>query len=87
MMLYALICLSLILASLTGLQFLYMFYLDRLHNSHKTRLRELEKRCKYLTKKLNEAESQITEQNARLGVFYERTDENEEVWADVIDEN
>ncbi len=86
MMLYALICLSLILASLTGLQFLYMFYLDRLHNSHKIRLRELEKRCQYLTKKLDEAETRLAHQGEMINFFDEETGETEEVWADVIDE-
>lgn len=84
-MLYALIGLSLLLASLTGMQFLYMFYLDSVHKQRKARLRELETRCLSLSKRLRELEARVGEQTELLGAFYEETEE-EELWADVIDE-
>ena len=85
-MLYILIGLSLTLASLTGMQFLYMFYLDRVHSQQKSRLRELEKRCKYLSTRLSQAESQLGEQSELIETLYENSEEEEEIWADVIDE-
>ena len=85
-MLYILIGVSLTLASLTGMQFLYMFYLDRVHGQQKIRLRELEKRCKYLSARLSEAESRLGEQSELIETLYETSDEEEEIWADVIDE-
>lgn len=87
MMLFVLIGVSLTLASFAGLQFFYLFYLERVANEHKKRIRELEHHCKFLGKRLNEAESQIVEQNEILETFYEELeDEDEEVWADVIEE-
>lgn len=87
MMSFILIGVSLTLASFAGLQFFYLFYLERVSNEHKKRIRELEHHCKYLSKRLNEAESQLVEQNELLETFYDEfEDEDEEVWADVIDE-
>ena len=88
MLLYGLICLSLSLAGVAGLQFFYMAYLERLDRARKRRLQELEQHCKYLTKRLKETESQITEQNDFIEAIYEESEDEdeEEVWADVIDE-
>lgn len=87
-MLYVLICLSLSLAGVAGLQFFYMVYLERLDRDQKSRLRELEKQTKYLLAKLQDAEKQIVEQNNLIEAFYEDVEEEdeEEVWADVIEE-
>ncbi len=46
MMIYVLIGLSLSLASVAGLQFFYMAYLERLDREHKKRIRELERQTK-----------------------------------------
>jgi 16S rRNA C1402 (ribose-2'-O) methylase RsmI len=88
MLLYGLICLSLSLAGVAGLQFFYMAYLERVDRTRKNRVRELENHCKYLTKRLKDSEAQITEQNDFIEAIYEEfeADEDEEVWADVIDE-
>ena len=88
MMLYVLICLSLSLAGVAGLQFFYMAYIDRLDRARKRRVHELEQHCKYLTKRLKETESQITEQNDFIEAIYEisEDEDEEEIWADVIDE-
>ncbi len=86
-MYFVLIGISLTLASFAGLQFFYLFYLERVSHEHKKRIKELEHHCKYLGKRLNEAETQIVEQNELLETFYEEfDDEEEEVWADVIEE-
>lgn len=86
MLVYVLIGLSLSLAGLAGLQFLYMIYLERMDREHKKRIRELEKHSKHLAVRLYEAEQQIAEQNEILEAFYVDIEEEEEVWADVIDD-
>lgn len=87
-MLYVLICLCLSLAGVAGLQFFYMAYLERLDREHKKRIAELERRCKYLTKRLKETEQQVSEQNDFIESIYNEfeIEDDEEVWADVIDE-
>ena len=86
MMIYVLICLSLALTGLAGLQFFYLIYLERMDKLHKKRIHELEKHSKYLAVRLQEAEQQISEQNEILEAFYVDVEEEEEVWADVIEE-
>lgn len=85
MMIYILIGLSLTLASLTGLQFFYLAYLERLNKEHKRRIYELERHGKYLSNRLSEAEQQIAEQKDLIGTVLDDFEE-EEVWADVIED-
>lgn len=85
-MLYALIGLSLALAGLAAMQFLYLIYLDRMGREYKKRINELENQTKYLSGQLHDAEQEIVEQNELLEAFYENAEEEEDVWADVIDE-
>lgn len=88
-MLYVLICLSLSLAGVAGLQFFYMAYLERLDRTRRRRIYELEQHCKYLTNRLKSAESQITEQSDFIEALYEEMEpeeDEEEVWADVIED-
>jgi 16S rRNA C1402 (ribose-2'-O) methylase RsmI len=85
MMWYVLIGLSLSLAGVAGLQFFYMIYLERMNREQKKRIYELERHTKYLSKRINEAERQITEQNEMLETFFDEVEE-EEVWADVIED-
>lgn len=85
MLYYALICLALVLTGVAGLQMSYMFYLDRLDKDRKNRLRLLERRCKSLTIRLEQAERRVEEQNALINAAYYGED-GDEVWADVIDE-
>ncbi|HEY0429209.1 MAG TPA: hypothetical protein VGC76_15620 [Pyrinomonadaceae bacterium] len=85
-MLYVLIVLSLSLVGLAGLQFFYLVYLERMGREYKKRIHELETHNRYLAHRLEDAEQQITDQNALLEVFYTELDDEEEVWADVIDE-
>ena len=87
MMTYVLIGLSLSLACVAGLQFFYMLYLERISNERKKRIVELERHTKQLAKRLSDAEQQITDQNEILeSVFDEYEEEEEEVWADVIED-
>lgn len=88
MMLYVLIGLSLSLVGVAGLQFFYLIYLERIDREQKKRIHELERHCKLLSNRLVDAEAKIAEQNNLLeGIFDEAEEvEEEEVWADVIDE-
>lgn len=89
MMWYVLICLCLSLAGVAGLQFFYLAYLERIDRERKKRLGELERHIKYLTHRLKDAERQVTEQHKLLEAAYQEfddEDEDEEVWADVIEE-
>ncbi len=83
MLLYALICLSLALVGVAGLQFTYLFYLDRLDRERKKCIREVEHKCRQLTVRLEEAETRIAEQDALIETL---SPESEEAWADVIDD-
>lgn len=86
-MLYFLIGLSLSLAGLSIMQFLYLIYLERMGKEHKKRIHELETHNRYLSRRLEDAEQQINEQNTLIDIFYEEFEnEDEEVWADLIDE-
>ena len=85
MLLYILIGLCLSLTGVAGLQLTYMFYLDRIDRERKKRLYELEHQCKVLSARLKEAQMQLDEQAELLKGFYEEY-EDEEAWADVIDE-
>ena len=83
MMSYILIGLSLSLAGVAGLQFFYLIYLERINNEQKKRIHELERHSKYVSKRLNEAEQQIIQQKEILETVF---DEDEVVWADVIED-
>ena len=87
MMMYVLIGLSLALAGVAGLQFFYMIYLERIDREQKRRIHELEHHCRHLSHRLNAAEQQVTEQSEMIESFFEDiTDEEEEIWADVIED-
>ncbi len=82
---YVLICLSLSLAGVAGLQFFYLVYLERMDKVIKNRLRDVEHQNKYLKLRLRDAELQIAEQAKFIETVYEETID-EDVWADVIEE-
>jgi 16S rRNA C1402 (ribose-2'-O) methylase RsmI len=88
LILYILICLSLSLAGITGLQFFYLAYLDRLDKDQKRRIRELEQHCQHLTNQLHVAETTLAEFEAKSRKKLLSIDEEDdnEVWADVIGE-
>jgi 16S rRNA C1402 (ribose-2'-O) methylase RsmI len=83
---YVLIGLSLSLAGVAGLQFFYMVYLERLEREHKKRIRELERHTKYLSNKLHDAETRVAEQKNLLESFFDELEDEEDVWADVIED-
>lgn len=76
-----LIFLSLTLTCIVGYQIVYFFTLERVRIEQKKYIRELEKKCKDLTKKLEDTQSRLINQPAILNSSLE----TEEVWADIID--
>ena len=84
MLLYALIGLSLALIGVAGLQFTYLFYLDRVDHERKKLVHKLEGECRRLSTRLNEAELKLAERDALINKF--NLGSGDEVWADIIDE-
>ena len=87
MLQYVLICLCLALAGVAGLQFMYMFYLERMDRERKRRIQQLERECRYLRGDLLDAESRIARQENLIAELTETIDDpEEEIWADVIED-
>ena len=86
MTLYVLICLSLSLAGVAGLQFFYLMYLEKMDKFLKSRLHDVERHNKYLQQRLRDAELKIAEQVKLIEAVSEETEE-EDVWMDVIKEH
>lgn len=86
MTLYVLICLSLSLAGVAGLQFFYLAYLERMDKELKKRLREVERQNRYFKQRLADAELKIAEQAKIIETVYENHEDEEEIWADVIED-
>jgi len=86
MLIYFLIGLSLVLVGIVGLQFSYLFYVDRILKERKKYLRSLEQRHARLTERLESAEARIAEQDDLLETAFPKLEREEEVWADVIED-
>jgi hypothetical protein len=83
MLMYALIGLSLVLVGIVGLQFTYLFWIDRVYRERRTYLKDLENRYADLNSRLRSAELRVAEQEELLKTLgYKET----ETWADVIEE-
>ena len=85
MLLYVLIGLCLTLAGIAAFQLMYMFYLDRLDRERKKRIHELEIECRRLGARLTQMEGEMKMKDAMLAMAYPEV-EDEEAWADVIDD-
>ena len=83
---YILIGLSLVLLGVVGLQFTYMFYLDRLDRERKKHLRHLERRNLSLAGQLEAANRRIAEHTAVIEKIYPDSVLEDESWADVIED-
>jgi hypothetical protein len=82
---YVLIGLCLSLSGVAALQLMYMFYLDRLDRERKKRIHELEIERRRLATQLADARNEIAIKNDLLATAFPELQE-EEVWADVLDE-
>ena len=86
MLMYLLIGLSLVLVGIVGLQFSYLFYVDRIYRERKAYLRSLEQRYAKLAARLETAERRVAEQNDLLEMIYPELGKDDEAWADVIED-
>jgi hypothetical protein len=86
MLLYVLIGLSLVLLGIAGLQFTYLFYVDRLYRERKNYTQLLEHKCARLNNRLDAAERKIARQDERLAALRAESGMEDEMWADVIDD-
>lgn len=87
MLYYVLIGLCLSLVGVAGLQLTYLFYLDRVDRERKKRLMELEHRCRDLSASLAMARTRIDEQDEVIENLEVLQHRQEEMWADVLEEN
>ncbi|MBK6723365.1 MAG: hypothetical protein IPO41_12065 [Acidobacteria bacterium] len=83
MLMYALIGLSLVLVGIVGLQFTYLFWIDRVYRERRTYLKDLEHRYADLNARLRSAELRIADQAGLLETLGYK---DSETWADVIEE-
>lgn len=84
MLMYALIGLCLVLTGIAGLQFTYMFWVERLYDERRKHIRALEHKCRDLTTRVEIAEHRVAEQDVILGTA--ELGKEDEAWADVIEE-
>ena len=84
MFMYFLIGLCLVLVGVAGLQFTYLFYIDRLNRERRKYLSALELKCSDLAARLDQAEHRVAEQDELLETVYGKKED--EAWADVIEE-
>lgn len=75
MLMYVLIGLCLVLVGVTGLQFTYLAYVDRLNRERRKYLQALESKYAVLSERLAKAEHRLAEQA-----------ESVESWAEVIED-
>jgi hypothetical protein len=84
---YVLIGVSLVLLGIAGLQFSYLFYLERLDRERKKHVRYVERENRRLSDQLAVAEEKVAEQSAILErVFPEYILSEDDAWADVIED-
>lgn len=79
---YALIGISLVLLGVAGLQFTYLFYIDRVYRERTKHLKLVEQKCSRLAEQLDLAERRMAEQERVLAAI--RPANEDEIWADVI---
>lgn len=85
MLMYALIGLSLVLTGIVGLQFTYLFYVDRIYKERRQYLKDLERRYARLARRLDDAERRVAEQDRLLSTLHPDLETHDEAWADVIE--
>lgn len=86
MLMYFLIGLSLVLTGIAGLQFTYLFYIDRIYRERRKYLQLLEKKYALLAESLEAAERRVVEQDERLNSLHPELAGSEDAWAEVIEE-
>jgi hypothetical protein len=84
---YALICISFVLLGIAGLQFMYLFYVDRLYRERRKYLQDLEYRYARLTARLEYAERRITEQEEIIAMLTDKEPFDEDSWEEIIEDH
>lgn len=79
-----LIGLCLVLLGVSGLQFSFLAYIDRMNRERRKYLKALEKKYADLSNRLADAERRVSEQNDLLEQLSPGI--TEETWADVIED-
>lgn len=86
MLMYALIGLSLVLVGIVGLQFTYLYWIDRVYRERTKYLKDLEHRYVRLAARVEIAERRVAEQDELIESLHPELDTRDELWADVIEE-
>jgi len=86
MFMFVLIGLLLVLLGVAGLQFSYLFYIERLYRERQKHVQALEQKCLRLRDKLDVAESRIKEQSELISSMCPEYKVDDEAWADVIED-
>ena len=81
MLMYALIGLCLVLVGVAGLQFMYLFHIERLYKQRRDHMHQLERRCADLTARLEAAERRMADNEVAA-----MTRQLDDSWADVIED-
>lgn len=80
---YGMICLMFVLIGMVGLQFTYMFYVERLYKERGRHLKLVEGRNAVLKERLRVAEQRLES----LGWEEGGSEPSEEAWAEILDDN
>jgi hypothetical protein len=86
MLMFALIGLCLVLVGVAGLEFTYLFYVERMYRERQKHLAALQRKCAQLADELDNAESRIKAQSELIASMYPGFSAEEEAWADVIED-
>ncbi len=86
MLMSFLIGLLFVLIGTTGLQFFYLFYVDRLNRERRNYIKSLERRNRVLTAELGMASSKLAEREKMLVTANLMNDVSEEIWDEVIED-
>ena len=86
MLMYALIGICLVLTGIAGLQFTYIYWVDRLYGERRKYNRELERKCSRLASRLETAERRLSERNNLFETVSLNLGVEDESWADLIED-
>ena len=86
MFMFALIGLSLVLLGIAGLQFSYLFYIERLYRERQKYVQLLEHKNARLSDDLDAAKARIREQSELIASMCPESIVEDEAWADLIED-
>jgi len=86
MFMFALIGLSLVLLGIAGLQFSYLFYIERLYRERQKYVQLLEHKNAKISDDLDAAKARIAEQSELIASMCPESIIEDEAWADVIED-